>query len=600
MIGRYSVSSLAAGVTTSEPDVLDAGALPAPGGNALDSHGAFEKFNVAFVGLTGMQGHCSVTLTQTCSDVAPCPTGQLCVGLQAADMDSFTNFILQVMLPPNPIRAFDSSFTSDQKAGHDFYFSLGDGVQTCNGCHVLDPPNKHFGTDGLSSFENETQDLKIPHLRNAYQKVGMFGMPAVALINSGNNGTAGPPSSQLDQVRGFGFLHDGSVDTLFRFHNAVVFNVGFGTGANANTLRRQVEQFVLAFDSDLAPVVGQQVTLTGTNSSVAGPRIDLLIQLATAGDCDLTVKGVIKNPSTNVLEQRGALLLPSGLFETDRVSDAALTDAQLRALAATAGQELTYTCVAPGDGVRVGVDRDQDGCPDRSELDAGTDPANPMSVPPVCGSGATTTTTSTTTPTTGATSTTMSSTTSTTMATLTLIETPSLKLKDDATPAKRRFTFKSSTSRDPSANRIVPPAPGTSGDPTLNGGELIVYNAAGLTTDLVQIPLLSGWEPIGKAPNIKGWKFKSTDSSSGVSSVEVQADKISVKGGTGAFGYTLDEPAQGSIGVRLLLGPGGWCADAPAKTSGNPPSAGRNDTVDTFVAEPKSPAPATYPGLPHH
>jgi hypothetical protein len=186
------------------------------------------------------------------------------------------------------------------------------------------------------------------------------------------------------------------------------------------------------------------------------------------------------------------------------------------------------------------------------------------------------------------------------MIPLTLIETHSLKIKDNADPAKRRFTFTSSTSRDPQTNRIVPPAPGSNGDPTLNGGELIVYNAAGLTTDSVAIPLLSGWSPIGKAPNIKGWRFKSTDSSSGVSSVEVQADKISVKGGTGAFGYTLDEPSQGSVGVRLLLGPGGWCADGPAKTSGNPPSTARNDTVDKFVAEPRSPAPSTCPGLPHH
>src|SRR5262249_7259636 len=163
----------------------------------------------------------------------------------------------------------------------------------------LDPANGHFGTDGLSTFENETQDLKIPHLRNAYQKVGMFGMPAVAGINTGNNGTPGPFTSQTDQVRGFGFLHDGSVDTLFRFRNAVVCNVGFGTGSGANTVRRQVEQFVLAFDSDLAPIVGQQVTLTSTNTTVAGPRIDLLNQRAAAGECDLTVKGVIKNASTS-------------------------------------------------------------------------------------------------------------------------------------------------------------------------------------------------------------------------------------------------------------------------------------------------------------
>ena len=54
-----------------------------------------------------------------------------------------------------------------------------------------------------------------------YQKVGMFGMPAVDFFNSGDNGAKG------DQVRGFGFLHDGSVDTVFRFLQATVFNSAF-------------------------------------------------------------------------------------------------------------------------------------------------------------------------------------------------------------------------------------------------------------------------------------------------------------------------------------------------------------------------------------
>jgi DNA-binding beta-propeller fold protein YncE len=563
-----------------------------PGGNPLDSHGAFERFNVAFVGLNGMPGHCSVTLTQACDDLTPCPSTELCVGLQGADMDAYTDFILQVMLPPNPIRALDQSLTADQQAGQSFFLSStikSDAVQPCDGCHVLDPANGHFGTDGLSSFENETQDLKIPHLRNAYQKVGMFGMPAVAGINTGNNGSPGPFSSQSDQVRGFGFLHDGSVDTLFRFHNATVFNVGFNPNGG-NATRRQVEQFVLAFDSDLAPVVGQQMTLTSTNTAVAGPRIDLLNQRAAAGECDLTVKGVIKNASTNILEQRGALRLASGQFQTDRVSDPLLSDAQLRGFAATAGQELTYTCVPPGEGVRVGIDRDLDGCPDRSELDAGTDPANPLSVPAVCGGSATTSTTSTTT---AATTTTTITTTS-----LVLIETRSLTLTDNANPAKRKFSFKSSTKNDPSANHIKPPAPGTTGDPTQNGGELIIYNAAGLTSESVSVPLQSGWSAIGTGPNLK-WRFKPTDSSSAVSSVVVETDKITVKGGKSGFGYTLNPPPQGSVGVRLLLGSGGWCAAAPAKTSGNPPSTTRNDTVDKFVGEPKSPPPATCPAIPH-
>src|SRR5262249_13359347 len=102
-----------------------------------------------------------------------------------------------------------------------------------------------------------------------YQKVGMFGMPAITFLNQGDNGHKG------DQVRGFGFLHDGSVDTVFRFHNAQVFNQvnpggfpinnpgGFLNGPPGDPLRRKVESFVLAFDSNLAPIVGQQETLPG-------------------------------------------------------------------------------------------------------------------------------------------------------------------------------------------------------------------------------------------------------------------------------------------------------------------------------------------------
>src|SRR3989475_8059640 len=84
---------------------------------------------------------------------------------------------------------------------------------------------------------------------NAYQKVGMFGMPALnSAINAGNNGNQGP------QVRGFGFLHDGSVDTLFRFHNATVFNGGFDPHGG-DTTRRPGGQVLLAVDTNPAPLL---------------------------------------------------------------------------------------------------------------------------------------------------------------------------------------------------------------------------------------------------------------------------------------------------------------------------------------------------------
>src|SRR5262245_58970237 len=378
-----------------------------PGGDPLDEVGAFKKFIIAFDGLLGRG--------------AP---------ISDADMQRFTDFILQVTYPPNPIRNLDNSLTPDQQAGHDKFLEsqASDVFQPCHGCHALDPANGHFGTDGFSSFEFETQLVKIPHLRNLYQKVGMFGMPQIAFTNPGDNGNKGA------QIRGFGFLHDGSVDTILRFHNAIVFNHdnpagfpianpgGFPNGAAGDPQRRQVEQFMLAFDSNMAPIVGQQITLTSTNAGVAGARIDLLIARAAAGECDVVVKGTLSGL------QRGALRLASSLFQRDRAADPLLTDAQLRALA-TAGQELTYPCVPPGSGLRIGVDRDEDGFFDRDEFDAGSDPADPSSVP----SGATTTTTTTNPGATTTTSTTIPS------GGFVLIQTKALKLKDAG--GNKNFSF---------------------------------------------------------------------------------------------------------------------------------------------------------------
>src|SRR5512139_1214340 len=290
------------------------GALDSPPVSALDTAAGFKRFNAAFVSLIGRGSE-----------------------LSDAQMQAFTDFILQVTYPPNPVRALDNSLTPDQQRGRDFFMSAtaSDTLQPCHGCHQLNPTNGFFGTDGLSSFEAETQLFKIPHLRNLYQKIGMFGMPQVATTAGGFN--AGDNGFQGDQVRGFGFLHDGSADTLFRFHNAVVFNASPGNpgGFTSDTQRRQVEQFMLAFDSTLAPIVGQQITLTSTNAAVVAPRIDLLLARAAVDECDLVVKGVVGG------QPRGWLGSAFGGFIADRVSAPTVSDTALRTLAATPGQELT-------------------------------------------------------------------------------------------------------------------------------------------------------------------------------------------------------------------------------------------------------------------
>jgi hypothetical protein len=71
----------------------------------------------------------------------------------------------------------------------------------------------------------------------------------------------------------------------------------------------------------------------------------------------------------------------SGLFIGNRRCDAPLSDVSLRLRALQDGGELTYTCTPPGSGVRIGIDRDEDGFLDGDEEDAGSDPADPTSIP---------------------------------------------------------------------------------------------------------------------------------------------------------------------------------------------------------------------------
>ena len=237
-------------------------------------------------------------------------------------MQAFTDFILTVTYPPNPIRRLNNTLNSQQQEGHDLFFGrLTDMLFNCNGCHTLDPAAGFFGTDGFATFEGETQMFKVPHLRNVYQKVGMFGRPqrsrrrARRCAASASCTTAASTPSSTS-----------SAPSVFSLTNAE---------------QRHLEQFVLAFDSNLAPIVGQQVTLD-QHERGSPWRIGINLMIArdtTAQECEVIVKGTIAG------EARGGYLTPAGTFQLDRAADAPLADADLRALAATPGQELTYTCV---------------------------------------------------------------------------------------------------------------------------------------------------------------------------------------------------------------------------------------------------------------
>ncbi len=324
-----------------------------------DEIAAFEAFNVAFPGLVGRD-----------------------VELDPADMTRFQEFALALRYPPNPVRRLDNVLRSGEQAGETLYNGrVTDTVANCNGCHTLNAAAGHFGGDGLSIFDGETQHMKIPHLRNQYQKVGMFGMsdPEGPLLTF-----TGDFSHQGPQIRGFGYLHDGSVDNLGRFFGLNGFSM------NA-TEEDQMEDFMMAFDTDFAPIVGQQVTLTSTNGSEAmvDLMIGMLIARAEAGftsevlggsveECDLIASLRENGKARNHLYDPD-----TDLFMPDD-GGAGLGDGALRDLADTPGQEITYMCVPPGAGTRMALDRDEDALLNGAETgtgvfisatNAGTNPA---------------------------------------------------------------------------------------------------------------------------------------------------------------------------------------------------------------------------------
>jgi hypothetical protein len=202
--------------------------------------------------------------------------------------------------------------------------------------------------------------VKVPQLRTLYERVGLEMTGARSLA-------------------GFGFLHDGTVDSLARFVAEPVFSV------QSDQQIADLVAFLLAFSGSDLPTgnpftltelpgpsgrdthaaVGVQVTHDGGSLE---PRGATMRALADAGAVDLIAKGA----------GRG-WWWRAGEFLSDRNGETATFDA-VAALAAP-GSEITYTLVPAGSGRRLGIDRDDDAFGDATEVEMGTDPADPADRP---------------------------------------------------------------------------------------------------------------------------------------------------------------------------------------------------------------------------
>jgi DNA-binding beta-propeller fold protein YncE len=323
-------------------------------------------------------------------------------GLTPLEMQEFEDFLATIFFPPNPYRNFDNSLpTSVPLPGHFTTGRFGPaGMPLPNGNAVAGlalfrPPNlvdmralacvtchtrsTGAGTDhrlqfttyrpiprgprgehhlALVSVDGLTNvTMKVPHLRNLYERTGFN-------------------TTQLESTAGFGYLHDGSVDSIERFIDEPIFDV------RSNQQTANLVAFMLAFGGNtqgfgsttalLEPpgpssqsshaAVGRQLTLDGPASAAEDALLDSMVTVANTRLVGLVVKGRSEGLA------RGWYYLGSDTFQSDRRRDE-YSRAALESLAAP-GSELTFTVVPKVSERRIGVDRDSDGWFDRDELDS--------------------------------------------------------------------------------------------------------------------------------------------------------------------------------------------------------------------------------------
>ena len=281
--------------------------------------------------------------------------------LPDSEMTAFSDFVTALVYPPNPAQGLDRTLPAApggqpnaQRGQILFRTTLLDNDHTCDFCHSAPAGTSRQVVSAATLFT--PQDMKVPQLRNLYKKTGFTDVAGAA------------------NKRGFGFSHDGSFGSVFDFLHQPIFN--FDGNAQGDIDRRDIEAFVLAFDTGTAPAVGRQITFDATNKTDAAliARLDTLRARSLAGDCDLIAKGRLGG------QERGWWYQSDGTWRPDKQAQPAITSAALLALAG-AGSELTVTGVPLGSGQRMGNDRDRDGYRDGDELDAGSDPGNAASTP---------------------------------------------------------------------------------------------------------------------------------------------------------------------------------------------------------------------------
>jgi hypothetical protein len=124
----------------------------------------------------------------------------------------------------------------------------------------------------------------------------------------------------------------------------------------------------------MKPMVGQQLTVNLATAAAGASRLALMQARATAGDCDLTAQA-------RLIGREEGFIYQNGTWITDTTLVPPIPDATFQQFVGLFTDAITYTCVPPGSGWRVAVDRDSDGFANFDEILNGTNPADATSHP---------------------------------------------------------------------------------------------------------------------------------------------------------------------------------------------------------------------------
>jgi YVTN family beta-propeller protein len=227
--------------------------------------------------------------------------------IPSADMLAFAVFANTILFQPNPNQNLDRTLPTllqggNAVEGREVFLTVRatrPGT-TCNACHRANPG---AGTNRRISHPFPVpQPLKIPHLRNVYQKM-MYNRFA------------------RNSVGGFGMDHEGHVSTMLDFLSGEVFT--------DYTLeqKRNLAAYMLSFDTGTAPAVGRTITIDANNVDDAAVQQEwsTLQEQARVENIELVVKGTLND---RVLALTYRPLLDD--YSIDGVAAVPVTRAQLQ------------------------------------------------------------------------------------------------------------------------------------------------------------------------------------------------------------------------------------------------------------------------------